>query len=115
MDAEFRFFKKGNSGNLRVWPPVEFPSKTGFLGTASKVIFQNSTPTELTFTYDDGALTAGQILKVPAGKTKEFEIDASVVQLGNVYGFTVAPTLTPAQEQESVVLAAANPEIIIVG
>jgi hypothetical protein len=114
MDAEFRFFKKGNSGNLRVWPPVEFPSKTGFLGTASKVIFQNSTATELTFTDDDGALTAGQILKVPAGKTKDFEINAAV-QLGNVYGFTVAPTLTPAQEQESVVLAAANPEIIIVG
>jgi len=115
MDAEFRFFKKGNSGNLRVWPPVEFPSKTGFLGNASKVVFRNSTANDLTFTDDDSALKPGQNLTVPAGKTEDFEINAATVQLGNVYGFTVTSRLTAGQEQDSVALAAANPEIIIVG
>jgi hypothetical protein len=115
MDAEFRFFKKGNGGPLRVWPPVEFPSKTGFLGNPSKVVFQNSTPNELTFTDDDGALKPGQNLRVPAGRTEDFEINAATVQLGSVYGFTVTSTLMAGQEQDSVALAAANPEIIIVG
>ena len=112
MDAVFKFFKKGSGGNLRFSPDVDFPTKTGFLGNPSKVVFHNLTGDDLTFTDDDKALKPGQTLKVRAREKEEFDIDGSVVP-GNVYGFSVTPTLTTSQEP--LLAAAANPEIIIVG
>jgi hypothetical protein len=111
MDARFRVFRNGN-GRVRVWPPVEFPTRPIWPG-ATKVIFENATDELLTFADPGNALAPGQTLAVDPRSTGDFKIKRDIDP--GAYVFEIRTPTREGQDTEKLAFVADNPEIIIVG
>jgi hypothetical protein len=97
---------------VRVWPPVEFPTAPIWPG-ATKVVFENATDDQLTFTDPKGALAPGQTLSVDPRSTGDFKIKRDIDP--GAYVFEIRTPTRNEQDTGQLAFAADNPEIIIVG